>query len=103
MDSGSDVSGFRDDQSAGGVSRFTLASRLSNANKSNLSQISKIQNKVVNSVRRSSVLNHSKSPLERLKELTDSIDLCSFLRVNWLMSPMINSRQMKHRVFNLNL
>ena len=44
----------------------------------------------------------AKKPIERLHELLASIDICRFIRINWLLSPMINARSAKLRLFNFN-
>jgi len=43
-----------------------------------------------------------KTPLQLLNELIESIDICRFIRINWLLAPMINSRSAKMRLFNFN-
>ena len=43
-----------------------------------------------------------KKPIERLSELMDKVDICRLIRINWLLSPMINSRSTKLRLFNFN-
>jgi len=44
----------------------------------------------------------AKKPIERLHELLANIDICRFIRINWLLSPMINARSVKLRLFNFN-
>jgi hypothetical protein len=44
----------------------------------------------------------AKKPIERLNELLVNIDICRFIRINWLLSPMINARSVKLRLFNFN-
>lgn len=41
-----------------------------------------------------------KGPYERLNELIDSINIFRFIRITWLLSPIINSRSIKTRLFN---
>ena len=90
--------------SASGQSRFTLNSRLSNASKSALSRLSRLQSKVlVQTKERVSTCLKVKSPFDRLQTLCDEIDMMNFLFVNWLISPIIDARAVKSRVFMFGL
>lgn len=107
-DSDEDLSQL-DGKSQGAISRFTLRSRLSNAADShNISRLSHLQSKAILSTAKkvrsseNNVVKVMKSPIEKLRELIDNVDLCRFLRVIWLLTPMMNPRTLKSRVFNLN-
>lgn len=111
-----------DNKSQGNISKFTLHSKLSNAAKSNISRISQLQNQYLqqnktlndasnilqkqkatqNAQAKKNERQQRKKPLQLLQDLIESIDICRFIRINWLLAPMIDSRSVKMRLFNFN-
>jgi hypothetical protein len=71
-----------DSGSEGGKSRFSLHSKISR--KSYVSRIS--QMKIMKKMGQK-----FKNPREKLKELIGEIDICRFIRINWLLAPIINA------------
>ena len=43
------------------------------------------------------------NPIEKLNELLDKLDICRFIRISWLLSPMVNAKNAKARIFNFDL
>lgn len=95
------------DSGCSGTSKFTLRSKFSK--RSNMSQLSQLQNHLLFSKSEKKAdpgaaarATTPQSPLAKLRHLIDNLDIFKFIRVSWLLSPMINGRKVRTRLFNFN-